>query len=193
MASKKRTTEQRKRDLAYISNLFVQSYGVVEITSRFNAYLDEIGEDYQLSYKQITYDCKQLLEQWKKQSYNNIDDYVRKDLQKLDRMEQELWEAWENSKGTKTRVRIKEGLFLENLKQIGKQSESITMSGDPRYFDLILQVMRERAKMLGYNKPDQIVLIDKIDRTKEAILNKVPDKVLKALSDSLLDIGQRDN
>lgn len=43
-------------------------------------------------------DLKQLLINWKREHEENIDLYITKELSKLDKIEAELWDAWERSK-----------------------------------------------------------------------------------------------
>lgn len=188
----KRNEEQREYDIAFCSNLFLRGYSYREIADALNKDLAKRGIDYTISHVMVHYDMKQVLIEWKRQRMDNIDDYVSQALAKLDRMESELWNAWERSKHhekTKTRSsRRGDNVDLEDdkTKRYGDygylEKTNEHLSGDARFFDLILKVEQRRAKLLGYDAP---IKVDIPGLTKPDV--KDDDKYnVKAIPESLL-------
>lgn len=94
-------------------------------------------------------DLKQLLINWKREHEENIDLYITKELSKLDKIEAELWDAWERSKKR----------IVSKIRQSGLKTErSETFAGNPRYLDLVLSVQQRRAKLLGLDAPVKVDL-----------------------------------
>lgn len=151
----KRTVEQREADKRFCADLFVKGYTYRQIAEKLNAYNEENGLDYKLTYKTIFMDINQVLVEWKKERFDCIDNYIQLELKKLDKMEVELWQAWENSKGSKRKTKITGGRVDNGVATGGELAERTleTTDGDPRYLDLLLKIQDRRAKLLGYNAP----------------------------------------
>lgn len=188
----KRDEEQRAFDMAFCSNLFLRGYSYRDIADALNKDLARRGAGYTLSFQMVYYDMRQLLIEWKRERLDNIDDYVTQALAKLDRMESELWDAWERSKHSekkKTRSsRRGDNVDMDNdnTKRYGDYgyTENTTehLSGDARFFDLILKVEQRRAKLLGYDAP---IKVDIPGYTKSA--EKDDDKYnIKSIPEHLL-------
>lgn len=151
----KRTVEQREADKRFCADLFVKGYTYRDIADRLNEYNRENGLTYEVTYKTVFYDINQVLVEWKKERFDKIDNYIQLELRKLDKMEVELWSAWESSKGSKRKTKIKGGTINNGATTGGELAERTleTINGDPRYLDLLLKVQERRAKLLGYNAP----------------------------------------
>lgn len=151
----KRTVEQREADKRFCAELFVKGYAYRTIADRLNEYNHENGLEYSVTYKTVFMDIQQVLIEWKKERFKDIDNYMQLELKKLDKMEVELWQAWENSKGSKRKTKIKGGEINSGIASGGELAERTleTTDGDPRYLDLLLKVQERRAKLLGYNAP----------------------------------------
>lgn len=148
----KRTKDQREHDLVFCSKMFLQGYTYAEMCTRLNEENARLGVGYTISPPTIHWDMQQLLIEWKRERMDNIDDYVTQELRKLDKIEVELWEAWERSK---IRVRRKRGRPHKILED-GTVVEDIateTVPGNPRFLELLLNVQQRRAKMLGFDSP----------------------------------------
>lgn len=154
----KRTVEQREADKRFCAELFVKGYAYRVIAERLNEYNHENGLDYSVTYKTVFMDIRQVLAEWKKERFKDIDNYMQLELKKLDKMEVELWQAWENSKGSKRKTKIKNGTINNGIATGGELAERTleTTDGDPRYLDLLLKVQERRAKLLGYNAPVKV-------------------------------------
>lgn len=155
MKGGKRTVEQREADKAFCANLFVKGYTYRQIADKLNEANRENGLEYTVTFKTVFNDINAVLAEWKKQQFSDISNYMQLELKKLDKIEVELWTAWENSKGSKRKTKIKGGGINDGIATGGELAERSleTTNGDPRYLDLLLKVQERRAKLLGYNAP----------------------------------------
>lgn len=194
----KRTKEQQAYDIAFCSNLFLRGYTYVEIANALNADLAKRGVGYTITQQMVFYDMKQTLIQWKTERMDNIDDYVTQELRKLDKMEVELWEAWEKSKAGKERVKNRTSakprkVLTEEEKQNDwygyDETTNETSAGNPRFLDLLLNVQQRRAKMLGFDAPLKIEIpgynAGTDDDKPKYDVKAIPDDMLFALADKL--------
>lgn len=151
----KRTVEQREADKAFCADLFVKGYTYRQIADKLNEANRENGLEYTVTFKTVFNDINAVLAEWKKQQFADISNYMQLELKKLDKIEIELWAAWENSKGSKRKTKIKNGTINNGIATGGELAERSleTTNGDPRYLDLLLKVQERRAKLLGYNAP----------------------------------------
>lgn len=188
-----RRKEQKERDRAFIATLFVKNYSLLEMAERLHQYTTEAGDDYKLTPQQIWYDCKQILIEWKKTRLKDIDDYIDIELKKLDRIENELWLAWEKSKTGKYRKKIKGGeLSADGQVSGGKLKEQVLeeTSGNSKYLDLILDVMERRAKLLGYNAPLRLEVNRPADKEEkiQSPIERLPIELAMQVSNALMGI-----
>lgn len=144
----RRTPEQRENDLVFCTDLFLRGYSYRQIADLLNQRNAKMGLDYALVPPMRVYkDLKQLLINWKREHEENIDLYITKELSKLDKIEAELWDAWERSKKR----------IVSKIRQSGlKKVRSETFAGNPRYLDLVLSVQQRRAKLLGLDAPVKV-------------------------------------
>lgn len=141
----RRSPEQRENDLVFCTDLFLRGYSYRQISDLLNQRNAKMGLDYAIVPPMRVYkDLKQLLINWKREHEENIDLYITKELSKLDKIEAELWDAWERSKKR----------IVSKIRQSGLKTErSETFAGNPRYLDLVLSVQQRRAKLLGLDAP----------------------------------------
>lgn len=146
----RRTPEQRENDLVFCTDLFLRGYSYRQIADLLNQRNAKMGLDYAIVPPMRVYkDLKQLLINWKREHEENIDLYITKELSKLDKIEAELWDAWERSKKR----------IVSKIRQSGLKTErSETFAGNPRYLDLVLFVQQRRAKLLGLDAPVKVDL-----------------------------------
>lgn len=146
----RRTPEQRENDLVFCTDLFLKGYSYRQISDLLNKRNAKMGLDYAIVPPMRVYkDLKQLLINWKREHEENIDLYITKELSKLDKIEAELWDAWERSKKR----------IVSKIRQSGLKTErSETFAGNPRYLDLVLSVQQRRAKLLGLDAPVRVDL-----------------------------------
>lgn len=187
----KRTKAQKEYDIAFCSNLFLKGYTYVEIANALNQDLRKRNLDYSISYQMVFYDMKQALIEWKNERLENVDEYITAELRKLDKMEVELWNAWEKSKAGKERIKKRKSArpnkpLTENEATHDwygyDESMNETSAGNPRFFDLILNVQQRRAKLLGLEAPVKIEL----PNSKITIENEAPKYDVSAIPKDLL-------
>lgn len=190
----KRTVEQREADKTYCADLFVKGYTYRDIAKKLNEHNRENGLDYQVTYKTVFTDINQVLIDWKKERFDEIDNYIQLELKKLDKMEVELWNAWDKSKSGKRKTKIVGGSINGGVIRGGnldnRQLEDT--NGDPRYLDLLLKVQERRAKLLGYNAPVKLDVYSQPPKEEspsetEYDINVIPADVLVNLAYQLQD------
>lgn len=186
----KRSEEQRIYDVRFCADLFLRGYSYREIADALNRDLSARGVGYTISFQMVYYDLQQCLIEWKRERLETIDEYVTQELRKLDKMEVELWEAWERSKTGKLREKNRQNAKPRKVLEDGDNPEyygyeettTETSAGNPRFLDLLLNVQQRRAKMLGFDAPIKI----EIPGIKESINGDAPKYDVSAIPDDLL-------
>lgn len=193
----KRTKDQRESDLSFCSNLFLRGYTYKEISERLNEENARRGVGYTISKQMVYRDMQRLLIEWKRERMDNIDDYVTQELRKLDKMEVELWKAWERSKTGETREKNRQNAKPRKVLEDGDNPEyygyeettTETSAGNPRFLDLLLNVQQRRAKMLGFDAPVKIEIpgynAGTDDDKPKYDVKAIPDDLLFAVADKL--------
>ena len=177
----RRTPEQRENDLVFCTDLFLKGYSYRQISDLLNKRNAKMGLDYVIVPPMRVYkDLKQLLINWKREHEENIDLYITKDLSKLDKIEAELWDAWERSKKR----------IVSKIRQSGLKTErSETFAGNPRYLDLVLSVQQRRAKLLGLDAPVKVDLPNvnvSVDSSSPKYdISVIPNDMLFVIADKL--------
>lgn len=193
----KRNEEQREYDILFCSNLFLRGYSYREIQKALNEDLKKRDADYTISLAMVYYDLQQALIEWKRERFDNVDDYITQEIRKLDKMETEAWNAWEASKLGKERKKSRNSkkpnkvdAEVNDPSYYGYTEEATeTSSGNPRFLDLLLNIQQRRAKLLGFDAPIKID-IPGVNRNDGAEKPKydasaVPDDLLFAVVDKL--------
>lgn len=177
----RRTPEQRENDLVFCTDLFLKGYSYRQISDLLNKRNAKMGLDYAIVPPMRVYkDLKQLLINWKREHEENIDLYITKELSKLDKIEAELWDAWERSKKR----------IVSKIRQSGLKTErSETFAGNPRYLDLVLSVQQRRAKLLGLDAPVKVDLPNvnvSVDSSAPIYdISVIPNDMLFVIADKL--------
>lgn len=177
----RRTPEQRENDLVFCTDLFLKGYSYRQISDLLNKRNAKMGLDYAIVPPMRVYkDLKQLLINWKREHEENIDLYITKELSKLDKIEAELWDAWERSKKR----------IVSKIRQSGLKTErSETFAGNPRYLDLVLSVQQRRAKLLGLDAPVKVDLPNvnvSVDSSGPKYdISVIPNEMLFVIADKL--------
>jgi len=159
MAANKRTKQNKNDDRRFISELYARSVPIREIARRLNDYNKSKEKGYTLHYSSIATDIKKILMQWQSENKEFITRVVDKEIRKLDLIESECWDAWENSKKGKSKSKYKGG--NSNTGQLDEFTKEST-NGDPKYFDKILQCIDRRKDLLGYGQAKKIELTGSI-------------------------------
>jgi hypothetical protein len=120
------------------------------------------------SLETVKKDIDSLLEEWRATRIEDLDLALQLELERIDTLIKEAWEAWEKSKENYKKVKgTQEGvpgtpdgedygqqavIITTKMKQT---SEDVMSYGDPRYLEVINRLLIERRKLLGLYKPDQ--------------------------------------
>jgi hypothetical protein len=104
----------------------------------------------QLSVTQATVsnDLKAIREEWRASTIRDFDQNISIELERLNLIEREMWEAWERSKRpSQSAVLIGEGGTLPARKTLKNQN------GDPRYLMVALRCHQCRRALLALDPP----------------------------------------
>ena len=201
MARRKRMKDYRQAQLArleIISGLYKRGYSFREIRSEVMKRL--ALETYSL--ETVHKDVKVLLEEWKEQRIDKIDEIVQLELQRNDDIIKEAWQAWDKSKTDYERKSAKQqGLPTRSdenneggisTTKIEQSKELVIRYGDPRYLDLILKVQERNAKLLGYDSPIKVDVYntspkDEKPASAEYDLSVLPKEMLVEMAMKLQD------
>ncbi len=119
---KKRTAAQRAADLLFIETYAIKGKTQVEIA----ALLAEV-RPYRISRAQVAYDIDELKRRWIEAGVESFSLAKARALKKLDAVESEAWESWEQSK--------------------------TDGPGNPTFAKVVLEVHDRRVKLLGLDAP----------------------------------------
>ena len=110
-------------------------------------------------------DIKALLEEWRENRIEDIDEALQLELERIDETCRELWAQWEKSKEdynktTNTRKgapsRNKEtGENTVKTYSIEERTSNVQGLGNPQYIAEIRQQLMERRKLLGLYAPEK--------------------------------------
>lgn len=173
-----RTDEQTERDRSFASDLFLKGYSYRRIAEAINERNKSDEVPYTVTYQTVYNDIQFCLTQWKREQFDNIDQYITQELQSLDNVAREAWEEWEKSKRPKCKTKY----ILGKAKEVQKE----TTTGDPSFLNVVLNVQQRKARLLGYDSPLCINLVGDKEKEKHKYdFSDVPEDVLEQLADSL--------
>lgn len=189
----KRTTAQIEVDRMFIADLYTRGYTFREIASRLNENLKARDMEYTITFQQVWMDIKHLLIEWKKDHKETIDQHIVKELRKLDKMEVELWEQWEQSKAGKRKTTIKGGEVANGQVTGGRLDNRVTEStlGNPKFLELLLTLSDRRAKLLGYDAPIRIQTVPQEEQRNKYSVEDVPEDILLQMADSIQNASSK--
>jgi hypothetical protein len=107
--------------------------------------LKEIGAELGVSYETVRKDLMVIYSRWVEEGKKQFDEFIRKELIALDRIESEAWAAWEESK---------KPLLKTVESDLNNSKSATTQTGDPRFLAEVRSCLQRRAKLLGYDKPE---------------------------------------
>jgi hypothetical protein len=135
----KRNPVQRENDLATISSMYLQGYQQREIAAHLG-----------LSQQQISYDLKQIRNQWLESQLRDYDAAMNFELAKLDKISQEYWKVYERS----------------------LQADGI---GDVRALAGLADCVKKRCRILGLDAPTRIEAAAKSEGFGNAFAQAIKD------------------
>lgn len=198
---KKRMKDYRQAQLArleIISGLYKRGYSFREIRSEVMKRLDLDTYSLETVHKDVT----RLLDEWREQRMDKIEQVVQLELQRNDDIIKEAWQAWDKSKTDYERKSAKQqGLPIRtddnteggvSTTKIEQSKELVIRYGDPRYLDLILKVQERNAKLLGYDSPIRLDIYntppkDEAPASAKYDLSSIPPEMLVEMAMKLQD------
>lgn len=173
--------------MTFCANLFLRGMSYREISAQLNSDISARGLSYTITAQTVHLDIRSLLVEWKKERADDISEYIERELRKLDRMEVELWDAWDKSKTGKQRDKTRTG------DKCFSETGTETTTGDPRYMALLLDIQRRRAKMLGLDSPVKVEIpgVNVADAAMRFDLSAVPDADLFKIADAMQSAENR--
>ena len=189
MAKNKRTDMEILQDKALISELLLIGKGSTEISLVVNR-----RRAYNLSESQIRYDINKINEEWITTYLDNYDQSKSKELAKIDKLEQEYWQAWARSRRQKKKVlRTKSSMKgTENYEGTqdsdSRKEEMERTPGDKKFLEGIQWCIDQRCKILGLDAPTKM---DLTWREKARKYKMDPDTVVEKLTEQFVEAAER--
>lgn len=150
--------------LDIISELYKRGWNYRQMREEVMARLDL--KSYSLG--TVSKDVRALLAEWRETRIENLDHAVQLELERIDDIVKEAWEAWEKSKQDYEKKKAKQqgappatdeddksvdgGVVTTRMEL---QREEIRCYGDPRYLEIIHKNLTERRKLLGLYSPEK--------------------------------------
>lgn len=164
--SNNRTEDQKRHDRTLAMMLHLQDFTYKEIAAIIQR---ETGRS--ISFRQVGYDLQHVREQWQDTRLDSYEKHINEELARLDSMEMELWKSWRQSQNDAVKTRVEKVLSEADADAdpeliIAKVVETTEAGpGDISFLRLIIDVQRERRKLLGLYAPA------KLDIREEHTLN----------------------
>lgn len=140
MASPKRTTEERERDLVTTTEMYLKGKKQWEIAQ-------EIG----VSVEQISYDLRDIRQRWRESTLVDFNEMKQRELEKIDLLEQTYWDGWQRSTQEKTKTRTSKTGDTSSA-----SIEKEMLVGDTRFLQGVERCIDMRAKILGTYAPVKV-------------------------------------
>lgn len=184
-----RTPEQIEMDMSFCKDYYLTGYTFASISKLLNDHNKQIGQDREVSPQLVRKDMLKLLDRWQKENLEGIKPYMQLEVAKLDKMERELWDAWERTKEGKTTTiqyykneidKIK-NCIIQKSKKEGEPLPPLKLikesgAGDAIYMRVILDVQKRRAQLFGYDDPVNIQLWNEPQNKKEESVEASKDE-----------------
>ena len=174
----KRKNQAKQGRLEIIAELYKKGYSVRKINAEVKKRLNL--RTYSVSTTQS--DIKSLLDEWRENRIDDMDDALQLELERIDSTISELWDQWEKSKtdymktaSKRKGIPVKHGEEKrgeenddqqqpQNIKtfSVEDKREQVIMLGNPAYIAEIRQQLIERRKLLGLYAPEKKEFTGKI-------------------------------
>ena len=147
---KGRTEDEILRDRARIAELYLRGRKQWEI-----------GQELGLSQQMVSYELGIIRKQWMESAVRDFDEAKGRELDRIDHLEREAWDAWERSK--RFRVTTVNGMEEKQAGPVGDGAEAGSRTetklreetrktdqvGDPRFLEKVAWCIDQRCKILG--------------------------------------------
>ena len=137
VSAPKRTEFEREAQLVEIKDAYLRGDTQMVIAERLG-----------LSQGQISRDLAKIQRRWRESSLVDINEAKQRELERIDVLEREYWQAWENSKGEQQRSTASKQGELSRAQIVKYES-----AGDPRFLAGVQWCVEQRCKILGLYAP----------------------------------------
>nr|BDD46352.1 hypothetical protein 7 [Pseudomonadaceae bacterium] len=137
MPSKKLAISKRRREVA---ELYVQAWTQMAIADRLGIAQSTVSDD-----------LKAIRKEWRESRVRDFDEAVAVELEKIDRLESEAWEAWKRSQEPLENTRVMDDGSRKKAQKVVEQRD-----GDPRFLEQIHKCIASRRALLGLDAPTRI-------------------------------------
>lgn len=147
----KRNKGERERDLPIIADMYVKGKSQRYIA----AWLNE-NREYNLSRITIRNDINKVRDEWLQSAVVDYDEAKARELAKVDKIEDEAWQAWERSVGvseTETQMISRSGGEETEGGQRKATIKRENKVGDPRFLSTVQWCITKRCEILGLDAP----------------------------------------
>lgn len=157
----KKRRQLRLARLEIVAQLYKRGYSIRKIQSEVVNRLEL--KTYSIA--TVHSDIKTLLEEWRENRIEDMDEALQLELERIDDTVRELWEQWEKSKTDYTKTARKQkgspardnqtGQTAIRTYQTERTETEVIRLGDPSYISEIRQQLAERRKLLGLYAPEK--------------------------------------
>lgn len=187
----KRTKAEKEEHFNQISRMYIKGMTQMEMAKRLG-----------LSQGQISNDLKALLNQWREARIDTIDFQKNRELERINLIEEEMWQAWELSKTRNKKIisTSKSGEVHYHEDTLGRKfkeepekywnasvREEEAIAGDMTYMNGIMWCVQERCKIASLYAPKKVAQTDPTGeheaQSAKEILNDIISGILKRAPD----------
>lgn len=192
----KRTRYQRQLDLAYETKLYLEGWTQNDIA----LHMGEV-RDYTLSQQAIANDLKSVWQEWRKEYIKNADEIKTKELARIDKIENELWQAWRRSQEKEEEIiSEREDVTPTGVTQRKPNTPDAAMvrsrvrrkeknrDGSMTFMEGIMWCVEQRAKILGLNAPEKHEIDWRVEAEKAGVN---PDELHSDLVNQFVKAAQQ--
>ena len=170
----------REKDRWICVQLVAQGATYAEVAEK----LHELNPQYNVPAEAIRDEVEKALIDWKRDNMDKIDLYITKEVIRLEELEKEVMRNFELSRKSfrpqDYAALMKRGLTPDEIDALYEGRE---LAGDPRYLDVILNIQKQRMRLLGITKGNDVA--------QQTIVNynfgEISDDALARMADSLQD------
>lgn len=160
-AQQQKRSQLKQARLEIVSGLYKRGYSVRKIRNEVITRLDL--KTYSIGTTHC--DIQTLLAEWRESRFEDMDEALTLELERIDDTCRELWEQWEKSKENYTRQTRRQKGSPRRDNETGQTSiqtfqterteTDVQGLGDPSYISEIRQQLQERRKLLGLYAPEK--------------------------------------
>lgn len=168
----KRTNAVRDKARAFVAEKYLMQWTQQEIA-------DHLG----VTQQQVSYDLKAIQKAWRESALVDMNEAKQRELERVDRLEREYWQAWEASQEDAETI-------TKKAKGDGQEDKEVTLqkkgqAGDPRFLAGIQWCIERRCKLLGVDAPNKTQLSG--DKDNPIVIDNITDEERASRITAILD------